>query len=74
MKPSTGYGGKYGVQSDRFDKSAVGFDYQINLEKHSSQTGFFEIIFKKINFFNLNYFFGLKKKIIRKALVENSEF
>jgi len=38
MISSGGYGGKYGVQNDRFDKSAVGFDYQLNVEKHSSQT------------------------------------
>ena len=34
---SAGYGGKYGVQQDRVDKSAVGFEYQAKSEKHSSQ-------------------------------------
>jgi cortactin len=38
---STGYGGKYGVQHDRVDKSAVGFDYKAELDKHSSQKGLF---------------------------------
>uniref|UniRef100_A0A3Q3WNH2 SH3 domain-containing protein n=1 Tax=Mola mola TaxID=94237 RepID=A0A3Q3WNH2_MOLML len=33
-----GYGGKYGVQQDRMDKSAVGHDYQSKLSKHCSQT------------------------------------
>lgn len=37
LKPSMGYGGKFGVQQDRVDKSAVGFDYQHESEKHSSQ-------------------------------------
>uniref|UniRef100_A0A3Q2ZQ47 Cortactin n=1 Tax=Kryptolebias marmoratus TaxID=37003 RepID=A0A3Q2ZQ47_KRYMA len=37
-KASHGYGGKFGVQQDRMDKSAVGHDYQSNLSKHCSQT------------------------------------
>lgn len=37
---SAGYGGKFGVQNDRVDKSAVGFDYKSSLEKHSSQTDY----------------------------------
>jgi cortactin len=45
VNPSLGYGGKYGVQQDRVDKSAVGFEYQHATEKHSSQKGNF------INFF-----------------------
>ncbi|XP_053615423.1 src substrate cortactin [Plodia interpunctella] len=36
-KPSYGYGGKFGVQSDRMDKSAVGHDYVGKVEKHVSQ-------------------------------------
>lgn len=36
---SSGFGGKYGVQADRVDKSAVGFDYQGKTEKHESQRG-----------------------------------
>lgn len=39
-----GYGGKFGVQKDRMDSSAVGHDYAPKLEKHVSQkdysTGF----------------------------------
>ncbi|XP_070359863.1 liprin-alpha-1-like isoform X10 [Equus asinus] len=34
---SSSLGGKYGVQADRVDKSAVGFDYQGKTEKHESQ-------------------------------------
>ncbi|XP_037650973.1 src substrate cortactin-like isoform X4 [Sebastes umbrosus] len=37
-KASHGYGGKFGLQQDRMDKSAVGHDYQSNLSKHCSQT------------------------------------
>ena len=36
---SSGFGGRYGVQADRVDKSAVGFDYQGKTEKHESQKG-----------------------------------
>ena len=39
-----GFGGKFGIEEDRMDKSAVGHDYQVKLEKHASQkdyaTGF----------------------------------
>ncbi|XP_071445060.1 src substrate cortactin-like isoform X2 [Hetaerina americana] len=39
-----GYGGKYGIQKDRMDQSAVGHDYIAKVEKHVSQkdysTGF----------------------------------
>ncbi|XP_006820429.1 uncharacterized protein LOC100371220 [Saccoglossus kowalevskii] len=34
---TTGFGGKYGVQKDRVDKAAVGYDYQSKLQKHESQ-------------------------------------
>lgn len=41
---SFGYGGKFGVEKDRMDQSAVGHDYLAKLEKHESQkdysTGF----------------------------------
>lgn len=40
---STGFGGKYGVQVDRQDKSAVGWDHVEKVEKHESQKG--KIIF-----------------------------
>jgi cortactin len=36
---SSGFGGKYGVQVDRQDKSAVGWDHVEKLEKHESQKG-----------------------------------
>ncbi|XP_054716161.1 src substrate protein p85-like isoform X2 [Uloborus diversus] len=36
-KSSFGYGGKFGVQADRMDKSAVGHDYVAHIEKHTSQ-------------------------------------
>ncbi|XP_062615355.1 src substrate cortactin-like [Saccostrea cucullata] len=37
-KASYGYGGKFGVQKDRMDKSAMGADYVAEVGKHSSQT------------------------------------
>jgi len=36
---SKGFGGKFGVQTDRKDASAVGYDHQEKLEKHESQKG-----------------------------------
>jgi cortactin len=33
-----GFGGKYGVQTDRKDKSAQGWDYHEKLQQHQSQT------------------------------------
>ena len=36
---SQGFGGKFGIQKDRQDKSAVGWDHQEKLEKHASQKG-----------------------------------
>lgn len=36
---SSGFGGKFGVQKDRQDKSAVGWDHLEKTEKHESQKG-----------------------------------
>ena len=36
---ATGFGGKYGVQKDHVDESAVGYDYRADLSKHESQKG-----------------------------------
>lgn len=41
---SKGFGGKYGVDKDKVDKSAVGFEYQGKTEKHESQKGFYYLI------------------------------
>lgn len=35
--PSYGYGGKFGVEKDRMDQSAVGHEYIGKVEKHASQ-------------------------------------
>ncbi|XP_030005885.1 src substrate protein p85-like isoform X1 [Sphaeramia orbicularis] len=34
---SKGFGGKYGVEKDKVDKAALGFDYKGQTEKHQSQ-------------------------------------
>ncbi|TPP60182.1 Src substrate cortactin [Fasciola gigantica] len=39
-KPSYGYGGKFGVERDRMDKSAVGHDHIEHVPKHASQTDY----------------------------------
>ncbi|KAG5455023.1 Hematopoietic lineage cell-specific protein [Clonorchis sinensis] len=39
-KPSYGYGGKFGVERDRMDKSAVGWDHREQTAAHPSQTDY----------------------------------
>lgn len=34
-----GFGGKYGVEKEKMDKTAVGYEYKGETEKHRSQTG-----------------------------------
>lgn len=34
-----GFGGKYGVEKEKVDKAAVGYDYRGETEKHQSQKG-----------------------------------
>lgn len=34
-----GFGGKFGVETDKVDKSAMGFEYLGKTEKHESQKG-----------------------------------
>ena len=36
---SHGFGGKFGVEEDRQDASALGFDHQEKLTQHASQKG-----------------------------------
>lgn len=48
---AVGFGGKFGVQSDRQDKSAVGWDNIETLEKHQSQ-----IDHSKVGYFQQNVF------------------
>jgi len=48
---SSGFGGKFGVQADRQDKSAVGWDYVEKLQKHESQKGMILYYLKKKNHF-----------------------
>ena len=36
---SKGFGGKYGVQEDSQDKSALGWDHKEKLQQHPSQKG-----------------------------------
>lgn len=37
QNPGFGYGGKFGVETDRMDQSAVGHDYVGKVDKHASQ-------------------------------------
>lgn len=38
-KSSHGYGGQFGVEEGRMDKSAVGHEYHAKVDKHASQKG-----------------------------------
>lgn len=38
---SKGFGGKYGVEKEKVDKAALGYDYKGQTEKHQSQKGEF---------------------------------
>jgi hypothetical protein len=38
-----GFGGKFGVQTDRQDKCALGWDHQEKLQLHESQKGTFAL-------------------------------
>ena len=41
---TSGFGGKFGVQNDRVDKSAMGWDHIEKVEKHDSQKGMLDYI------------------------------
>ena len=43
MDYKAGFGGKFGIQNDRQDKSAVGWDHQEKLTKHESQKGIIKL-------------------------------
>lgn len=47
-----GFGGKFGVQTDRQDKCALGWDHQEKVQLHESQKGTFELKF--IYFLNMH--------------------
>lgn len=36
---SKGFGGKFGVEREKVDKAALGYDYKAETEKHQSQKG-----------------------------------
>ena len=44
----TGFGGEFGVQEDRQDRSALGWDHVEKLQKHDSQKGWPFFIFSQI--------------------------
>lgn len=43
---SSGFGGKFGVESDRQDRSAVGWDHIEKVNKHDSQKGLLQIYYQ----------------------------
>ena len=65
----TGFGGKFGVQSDRKDKSAHGWEHHEKVDKHESQKGGFALSLLCLLFCIFLSFV----QIIRQALVETLE-
>lgn len=61
LNPGFGYGGKFGVEKDRMDKSAVGHDYIGKVEKHASQKDYSEGFGGK---------FGVQKDRVDKSAVD----
>lgn len=59
--PGFGYGGKFGVEKDRMDKSAMGHDYIGKVEKHASQKDYSEGFGGK---------FGVQKDRVDKSAVD----
>lgn len=49
-----GFGGKFGVQTDRQDKSALGWDHQEKLQLHESQKGAFGLLTSESSSSSLN--------------------
>lgn len=37
---SKGFGGRFGIEKDRVDESALGWEHQEKLSKHESQRGY----------------------------------
>ena len=72
----TGFGGKFGVQNDRVDKSAVGWEHVEKVDKHNSQQGKLEYSFlcSPLRPTMSSLYINFVLQIIRKDLVENSEF
>lgn len=73
---SKGFGGKYGVEKEKVDKAALGYDYKCQTEKHQSQKGEFKSFKRYLTQFvwNVIYFnFCLIiHQIMQKDLEENT--
>jgi len=61
LNPGFGYGGKFGVETDRMDKSAMGHDYIGKVEKHASQKDYSDGFGGK---------FGVQKDRVDKSAVD----
>lgn len=42
---SKGFGGKFGIEKEKVDKAALGYDYKAETEKHQSQKGEMTVTF-----------------------------
>ena len=68
----TGFGGKFGVQSDRVDKSAVGWEHVEKVDKHNSQKGESALDPSPVSVLSVHRV-SMSFQIIKKASVEVSE-
>ncbi len=66
---TTGFGGKFGVQTDRVDKSAVGWEHVEKVEKHESQKG--KNMKNKLDRFRMSKTYLVFPKVARLFILEN---
>lgn len=59
-----GFGGKFGIQEDRKDKSAHGWDECEKLQQHESQIGI-------RNFFKCCFLYGLEEHLLYRTIMNN---
>jgi len=57
-----GFGGQFGLQEDRQDKSALGWEHREQTAKHVSQTGVKIVYLKCKNYFLIDYKTGFGGK------------
>lgn len=71
----TGFGGKFGVQKDRQDKSALGWDHVEKVEKHESQKGKSTSLYGLIDGWCFGKDYSADGKVVKKTIkCNNSTF
>lgn len=58
---SRGFGGRYGVEKDKWDKAALGYDYKGETEKHESQRGKLGLERREVTEYHRNFILPIWK-------------